>query len=225
MNKSAIFHRNDLNNIYALDKDTLRIILRTGKDVKSATLFANDPYINGISSNAPWYGKAYQMKVLYELSDNYLFYADINPDYKRLQYYFEISDDNQSVIYLEDGCHEKDFITDRFIKHYFKYGFINEADIMTVPISAKETLWYQIFPDRFSKKDCDFSKEWIEGYYDNSMKSFNGNLKGITDKLSYICDLGINGIYLNPVFMSKSNHKYDVDDYKKSLKILAAARI
>lgn len=215
MNKSAIFHRNDLNNIYALDKDTLRIILRTGKDVKSATLFANDPYINGISSNAPWYGKAYQMKVLYELSDNYLFYADINPDYKRLQYYFEISDDNQSVIYLEDGCHEKDFITDRFIKHYFKYGFINEADIMTVPISAKETLWYQIFPDRFSKKDCDFSKEWIEGYYDNSMKSFNGNLKGITDKLSYICDLGINGIYLNPVFMSKSNHKYDVDDYKK----------
>ncbi|MBQ8023123.1 MAG: alpha amylase N-terminal ig-like domain-containing protein, partial [Succinivibrio sp.] len=144
MNKSAIFHRNDLNNIYALDKDTLRIILRTGKDVKSATLFANDPYINGISGNAPWYGKAYQMKVLYELSDNYLFYADINPDYKRLQYYFEISDDNQSVIYLEDGCHEKDFITDRFIKHYFKYGFINEADIMTVPISAKETLWYQI---------------------------------------------------------------------------------
>ena len=85
MNKSAIFHRNDLNNIYALDKDTLRIILRTGKDIKRATLFANDPYINGISSNAPWYGKAYEMKVLYELSDNYLFYADINPDYKRLR--------------------------------------------------------------------------------------------------------------------------------------------
>lgn len=102
------------------------------------------------------------MKVLYELSDNYLFYADINPDYKRLQYYFEISDDNQSVIYLEDGCHEKDFITDRFIKHYFKYGFINEADIMTVPISAKETLWYQIFPDRFSKRTVIFQKSGLK---------------------------------------------------------------
>ena len=41
MNKSAIFHRNDLNNIYALDKDTLRIILRTGKDVKSEKQLSN----------------------------------------------------------------------------------------------------------------------------------------------------------------------------------------
>lgn len=42
---------------------------------------------------------------------------------------------------------------------------------------------------------------------------FGGNLEGVREKLSYLKDLGIGAIYLNPVFRARSNHKYDVGDY------------
>ena len=44
---------------------------------------------------------------------------------------------------------------------------------------------------------------------------FGGNLAGIRKKLSYLKELGINGIYLNPIMEAESNHKYDTTDYTK----------
>lgn len=42
---------------------------------------------------------------------------------------------------------------------------------------------------------------------------FGGDLQGIVDKLDYLEDLGVNGIYLTPIFSAPSNHKYDTLDY------------
>ena len=42
-----------------------------------------------------------------------------------------------------------------------------------------------------------------------------GNLSGIRQKLDYLKELGINGIYLNPIMKAESNHKYDTTDYEK----------
>ena len=44
---------------------------------------------------------------------------------------------------------------------------------------------------------------------------FGGNLRGIINKISYLKELGINAIYLNPVFSGTSNHRYDTNDYLK----------
>ncbi len=49
-------------------------------------------------------------------------------------------------------------------------------------------------------------------YLANDM--FGGNLKGITEKLDYLADLGITVLYLNPIFQAYSNHKYDTGDYE-----------
>lgn len=47
-------------------------------------------------------------------------------------------------------------------------------------------------------------------------KSFaGGDLEGITQKLDYLKELGINALYLTPIFQSTSNHKYDISDYYK----------
>lgn len=42
---------------------------------------------------------------------------------------------------------------------------------------------------------------------------YGGDLQGVIDKMDYLQDLGVQVIYLNPVFVSPSNHKYDIQDY------------
>ena len=53
----------------------------------------------------------------------------------------------------------------------------------------------------------------MNGIWNNDY--FGGDLKGIEKKLSYIADLGVTCIYLNPIFESHSNHRYDTADYEK----------
>ncbi len=91
---------------------------------------------------------------------------------------------------------------------------------------------YQIYTDRFNKvKSADtklrpnilLHSSWDEKpVYIKDHKGrivlwdfFGGNLDGVIEKLSYLKDLGIDIIYLNPIFESSSNHKYDTADYKK----------
>lgn len=94
------------------------------------------------------------------------------------------------------------------------------------------TIWYQIFPDRFynrvQQNDPVYSEKydnkgkllllklvsWEEGIPTTTNK-FGGDLAGITEKLEYLEDLGITGIWLNPIFASTSNHRYNTSDYRK----------
>ena len=98
------------------------------------------------------------------------------------------------------------------------------------PDWAKGAVMYQIFTDRFYNGDpendvvdreyiyigepCTQVKDWEK--YPASMgvrEFYGGDLQGIMDKLDYLQDLGIEVIYLNPLFVSPSNHKYDIQDY------------
>ena len=108
------------------------------------------------------------------------------------------------------------------------------------PDSFKGKIMYQIFPDRF----CSSGQNILEGVkyhesrgwrvsmhksfdenvnylpldgdeYYSPIDFFGGDLKGIASKLDYISDLGVGIIYLNPIFSSESNHRYDTADYKK----------
>ncbi|MDZ5010524.1 alpha-glycosidase, partial [Clostridium perfringens] len=74
---------------------------------------------------------------------------------------------------------------------------------------------YQIFVDRFCNGDSSNNPpnvlEWGEEVTRTSM--FGGDLKGIINKLDYLMELGIDLIYLTPIFKSSSNHKYNIGDY------------
>ncbi|MGM9991596.1 MAG: alpha amylase N-terminal ig-like domain-containing protein [Candidatus Bruticola sp.] len=107
----------------------------------------------------------------------------------------------------------------------FKISFLNEP-----PQWVEDSIFYQIFPDRFccgdsstNVKDGEYSLagqtvrafDW-EAPLDKScgnVSFYGGDLPGITAKLPYLQELGINALYLNPIFTSPSNHKYDVADY------------
>lgn len=108
---------------------------------------------------------------------------------------------------------------------------VTEKDFVT-PDWLKGGIIYQIFPDRFynsgAKKENVFTDrilrsdwgeepEWrptAEGKVLNN-DFFGGDLKGIEEKLPYLHDLGVTCIYLNPIFESHSNHRYDTADYSK----------
>ena len=95
------------------------------------------------------------------------------------------------------------------------------------PDWMKHAIVYQIFPDRFFRAGDTpirgIPRKWgEEPYYLASQFGgtylsndfFGGNLDGIAEKLPYLKSLGINTIYLNPIFEAFSNHKYDTGDYE-----------
>ena len=86
---------------------------------------------------------------------------------------------------------------------------------MTIPAWVKDAIFYQIFPDRF----CRSAKYKAVGKFvdwdtlPTRENMFGGNLAGIIDKLDYIASLGVNAVYLCPIFKSNSNHRYHTVDY------------
>ena len=94
------------------------------------------------------------------------------------------------------------------------------------PEDYRGAVYYQIFPDRFAKSgDCDLTEK-LGPYTVRDFASFvpktrdatdfaGGNLRGIMEKLDYIQGLGVNVIYLNPIVMAWSNHRYDAADYMR----------
>ncbi|MCP5095034.1 MAG: alpha-amylase [Chloroflexi bacterium] len=92
---------------------------------------------------------------------------------------------------------------------------------ITVPDWVRDAIFYQIFPDRFAKSNQFEEKGYLPKPQhlqaweaEPTYHAFKGgDLLGITEKLDYLENLGINAIYLNPIFSSASNHRYHTYDY------------
>jgi neopullulanase len=88
--------------------------------------------------------------------------------------------------------------------------------IMT-PEWVKHAIFYQIFPDRFARSPRTQDSRGIRfkpwGSPPEAQGYQGGDLRGVVDKLDYLHELGINAIYLNPIFASAANHRYHTYDY------------
>jgi cyclomaltodextrinase len=88
---------------------------------------------------------------------------------------------------------------------------------MSAPTWVQDAIFYQIFPDRFANGDPENDPpnlvRW--GSAPTSWGFQGGDLRGIHKKFDYLLDLGINAIYLNPIFQSTSTHRYNTTDYFK----------
>lgn len=130
---------------------------------------------------------------------------------KYIRYYFVLRNANESLYYSPYG------LTSHVPKKYFEYTDTNVNDIFSVPQWAKGAIGYQIFPERFFNGDFENDPPSVEKWADlpNRENFFGGDLRGIINKFDHIIDLGIDVIYLTPIFYSPSNHKYDTIDYFK----------
>lgn len=79
----------------------------------------------------------------------------------------------------------------------------------------QDAIFYQIFPDRFSNGDKSNDPPNVQawGAPPTQYGFQGGDLRGITQHLDYLDDLGVNAIYLNPIFLSPSNHRFNTSDY------------
>ena len=137
-----------------------------------------------------------------------------------IHYYFEIRAGKIVCYYNELGV-------TRQLQEQYSFGIIPGFH---TPDWAKGAVMYQIFVDRFYNGDSSNDVLTNEYFYisghsrriedwskipDNMDVNnfYGGDLQGVMDKLDYLQDLGVEVIYLNPIFVSPSNHKYDIQDY------------
>ncbi len=93
------------------------------------------------------------------------------------------------------------------------------------PDWVPRTVWYQIFPDRFARSGVDRElPAWAQpAAWDDAIpvgpdamtQIFGGDLDGIAEHLDHLVDLGVGGIYLTPIFPSRSNHRYDATTFDR----------
>ena len=138
----------------------------------------------------------------------------------RVEYYFEVHSGHMVCYFNSVGVCSS-------VENYYNFSI---TPSFQTPDWAKGAIIYQIFVDRFYNGDRSNDVETDEYFYigegphkntdwmkyprEMDVREFyGGDIAGVMKKLDYLQDLGVEAIYLNPIFVSPSNHKYDIQDY------------
>lgn len=210
MNLHALYHQTTVPYAYPLDGEHLYVRLRAAKgDLSEVKLYYRDRY---------------QWPVLYKIKTMKKSYGDKLFSYydttvalhrNRYAYYFVLrSKEGKRYVMDERGIWEK---KPKVLRPY-QYPYIAGEDVYHGADWLKEAICYQIFPDRFHRGEG--SHQVIDertlapwGGRPTTKNHFGGNIKGITEKIPYLKELGVTLLYFTPIFTSSSNHKYNTRDY------------
>lgn len=212
MNKEAILHIPKSQYAFAYNQKELRIRLRAAKDDLDKVEIIYAVKYNWLTDR-----KSKQMQKSYSdaLYDYYMVTLDV-PD-SRIGYIFLLQSGEEKYYYSEEGL-TIEYNHDKSYYNFFQYPYINETDLHKKVDWCDRAIFYQIFVDRFHMGSCSKDRNYIDKDWGELPKPkgfYGGDLPGITEKLDYLQDLGINSIYLTPIFQSPSNHKYDTIDYEE----------
>ena len=210
LNKKAIFSDGTADFVSPCEPrvyETVTIRCRVGKDEAEYVKAMVDevPYIMHLEKSTEYFD-------IYAVS----FLLEDHP----ISYYFRVETAKETLI-----CNRQGVVSD--VNPYFNFCLIPGFH---TPDWAKGAVMYQIFVDRFYNGDK--TNDVVDGEYTyidehvtqvrdwNKMPAsmgvrefYGGDLQGVMDKLDYLQDLGVEVLYLNPIFVSPSNHKYDTQDY------------
>ncbi len=141
-------------------------------------------------------------------SNNYIDYYQfiLDKEYTSLNYYFILYTRNRQYYFGKNGLGDKTPI----IK--------NNIPGIEEPQWFIGTIYYQIFPDSFSRSSKEFTVE--EYMSTRERKVLGGDLRGILNRLDYIEELGVEALYLTPIYRASSYHRYDVIDHKTIDRVL-----
>ncbi|WP_206912051.1 cyclomaltodextrinase/maltogenic alpha-amylase/neopullulanase [Enterococcus sp. DIV0840] len=216
MNTAAIHHQPESEYAYLYTSDKMHIRLKTGRgDIKSVELLNGDPYQ---FEHSEWFKLTIPMEKYLSTTTHDYWIIETSAPFRRLSYAFKIEGMDGTVLFYGDhGFFPYQDSTLKSASNYFKLPYFHEADRFKAPQRAKETIWYQIFPERFANGDISNDPEstlpWGSKEHPGRKDFFGGDLQGVLDHLDHFVDLGINGIYFCPIFQAASNHKYDTIDY------------
>ncbi len=210
LNKKALYSDTTANFISPSEPSsygTVTITFRTAKNNVDYIIIAEQK-------------KNHNMEKAYS-DDMFDYYThEIQLENEPIYYYFEIHSGKMMCFFDVRGAVKEPLPQYRF---FVIPGF-------NTPDWAKGAVMYQIFIDRFYNGDKSNDVETGEYSYigDRSVRVedwnkypavmgvrefYGGDLQGVLDKMDYLEDLGVEVIYFNPLFVSPSNHKYDIQDY------------
>jgi len=132
--------------------------------------------------------------------------------YRRMCYYFKLCEGTETVLYYGDLFYNH-LVLER--SEYFQLPYLHRADIATAPDWSKDAVIYNIFPDSFATSHKHISLTPTEKTFKGEVirGKLGGTIKGIAENVNYFQTLGINCIYINPIFAAGEYHKYDLLDY------------
>lgn len=211
MNKYAVKHIPMSEDAHGINENQVIIRIRTGrKDIKECKVYYGDRACR--QTPVIFSGKTMDLVSWDELFDYYE--VVLTNVFQRLNYYFELFDGNETIYYYGDLFTDQ-LVDDR--SEYYQLPYNHPADIVAPPTWALDAVIYNIFPDSFATSKRYISKEATEQPFGNTTTKgkLGGTIKGITENVDYLKQLGINAIYINPIFAAGEYHKYDLLDYMK----------
>ena len=209
MEKAAIIHNPDNYFFYSTKKDTftVKLMVKAG-DVDGVVLHYRDKYIplDKLDTRAQTSMHRVAGDGIYDY-----FEAEIKVNMLCIRYYFEIRDMEGEITYYGNYAFHKTEPT--VIEEMFDCPQLSrEEERYEAPAWAKGKVVYQIFVDRFASDKDVPAEEWYRQDL-NHRDSLHGSLKGITQSIPYLKNLGVDVLYLTPIFKANSSHKYDTVDY------------
>ncbi|MCM1156160.1 MAG: glycoside hydrolase family 13 protein [Roseburia sp.] len=217
--RSAVLHIPLSQYAFAGSEYSLTIRLRVKKgDLTKCDLF----YADRVCKKTPIEFTKITMDIC--AKDAYFDYyeARVESPYNRICYYFKLVKGEEWIYYYADRFTKQ--LADQYIgehivdgrSEYYQYPFILKEEIADVPAWFKTAVVYNIFPDSFAS-----GKRMLQGKRKEvslpdgrlCRQKRGGTIKGITENLDYIQEMGFTCLYLNPVFTAGEYHKYDVLDY------------
>ena len=211
MNQYAVLHKPESNFAYATADDTIAVILRVAR---------NDRFdrIEILYNNKYDFTKLRHTAPMRECADDgtYKYYrGELTLADARFAYVFKLTQKGKTYYYSEEGV-SSDYRFDIAYYTFFQFPFINSVDVLRAPEWVERAVFYQIFVDRFCRGDYLKDDSYVnvrQGQKIDRYSFAGGDLDGIAEKLDFLKDEGFNALYLTPIFLSPSNHKYNVTDY------------
>jgi cyclomaltodextrinase / maltogenic alpha-amylase / neopullulanase len=220
MNEHALWHKAKSEVSYAYNQKTLHIVLRTAKnDAQSVSIVYGDPFEwHGKKPDFTWVHTVKKMVNTYQNRLYDYYFMEVEPPYLRTKYLFILTQGKKTYAYgsqrLFSIDSEQELYKQLDFSDFFNFPYINQEDLHQTPTWVKDTVWYQIFLDRFNQDSNESQINWGKLPVTNH-EIYGGHLLGVIDKLPYLNALGITGIYFTPLFESPTAHKYDTTDYFK----------
>lgn len=210
MNRHAVLHIPMSQHAFALDEGRVVFRLRSARDdLQRVTLIYGDRACRRTPVD---YFEA-EMRIIRR--DPLFDWWEVTLDvpFTRLCYAFRLTGrDGENLLYYGDQFSTA-LTAER--SEYFQLPFNHRADRLRIPDWMQDAVVYNIFPDSFATEKGFISRQPTEKSWQGETVRgrLGGTLRGMTENLPYIRDLGCTCVYLNPIFVAGEYHKYDLIDY------------
>lgn len=207
MIREAIFHLPYDGGCFPIAEDRVTVRLRAARgDLARCEVVYGDRFCHPPVD---------QVQEMVKIGHDQLFdYYQAELSGHRLRYAFVLHDHRETLWYTAAGL-----TTERpqEVNLHFHYQHVHRRDIFTAPDWLADAIFYEIFPERFAngdpRNDPPGTVPWSTHSRPAPFGFYGGDLQGIIERLPYLEELGVNALWLTPIFTSPSNHKYDTVDY------------